>query len=219
MPTYQKVLGGRPIVFLLGLGGANTTLVAAALRVLRAAATASLGAAGTPYLVAMSSSASAAKAAIALYGLDAASDYVTQSNPSRAAGAPFATSIAQLEERLWENFAAAGLSVVPPISAGWDPSPREFIDLPWGDQGRIACVEKLGHPCYVQDPTMEELEAHTAAAVKFTRDHSASATTALSVLISAWNENDEGHWIIPSLRHGTRKLEAVQRGLASGGAW
>lgn len=46
-----------------------------------------------------------------------------------------------------------------------------------------------------------------------------------SVLLSAWNENDEGHvsevfkevsdtwqWIMPSLQDGTAKLEAVQRG-------
>ena len=30
------------------------------------------------------------------------------------------------------------------------------------------------------------------------------------MLISAWNENDEGHWVIPSLMNGTQKLEAVQ---------
>ena len=121
--------------------------------------------------------------------------------------------IAQPEAKLWADYAAAGLETIPPISPGWDPSPREYIDLPWGDQGRTACVEKLGHPCYVEDPTMAELEAHTAAAVKFALDHASGATKAGSVLIGAWNENDEGHWIVPSLDDGTAKLEAVQRGI------
>ena len=30
------------------------------------------------------------------------------------------------------------------------------------------------------------------------------------MLISAWNENDEGHWVVPSLMNGTAKMEAVQ---------
>ena len=32
----------------------------------------------------------------------------------------------------------------------------------------------------------------------------------VAVLISAWNENDEGHWVVPSLMNGTQKMEAVQ---------
>ena len=33
------------------------------------------------------------------------------------------------------------------------------------------------------------------------------------VCSGAWNENDEGHWVVPSLHGGTAKLEAVQRGV------
>ena len=215
-PTYQKVLTARPIVFVLGLGRANATRAAAALHALRRAAVAALGAAGNPYVVAMAGTAASAASLVSQFGLDAASSYVNYANPTLAAGAPFASSIAEPEASLWEDMAEAGLSVVPPISVGWDPSPREYIDLPWGDQGHVACVEKLGHPCFVRDPTMDELENHTAAAVRFAVARRANATSAASVLISAWNENDEGHWVVPSLRHGTRKLEAVRRGLARG---
>ena len=59
------------------------------------------------------------------------------------------------------------------------------------------CVEALGHPCYVQDPTMGELQAHTAAGVRFALEHHNDATAAGSVVIGAWNENDEGE-AIPS---------------------
>jgi hypothetical protein len=33
------------------------------------------------------------------------------------------------------------------------------------------------------------------------------------VIIGAWNELDEGHWIMPSLLNGTQKLEAVRKGI------
>ena len=39
-------------------------------------------------------------------------------------------------------------------------------------QGRTACVEKLGHPCYVEDPTMPELTAHTKAGLDFAKSNS-----------------------------------------------
>ena len=79
-----------------------------------------------------------------------------------------------------------------------------------------ACVEKLGHRCYIEDPTMEQLENHTRDAVAFAKEHSSTTTEAGHVIIGAWNENDEGHWIVPSLEKGTEKLEAVQRGIHAG---
>ena len=44
------------------------------------------------------------------------------------------TSIAEVEAAYWAGAAEAGAPIIAPISAGWDPSPREYIDLPWGDQ-------------------------------------------------------------------------------------
>ena len=35
-----------------------------------------------------------------------------------------------------------------------------------------------------------------------------------AVILSAWNEHDEGHWICPSLKDGTAKLEAIKAGLS-----
>eukprot|EP00041_Stephanoeca_diplocostata_P014473 m.263757 g.263757 ORF g.263757 m.263757 type:complete len:157 (-) comp19708_c0_seq42:233-703(-) len=144
--------------------------------------------------------------------MDAISRYVVQENPHNAAGAPYSTSIAQPEAAFWENTKQENFSLIPPVSPGWDPSPREYIDLPWGDQGHKACVLALGHPCYVQDPTMAELTAHTRDAVEFALANPA-IVEANAVIIGAWNENDEGHWIVPSLYNGTQKLEAVQKGV------
>jgi hypothetical protein len=203
MPNHVTCCGGRPVVYVLGGGGAADQ---AALGVLRNKTVAVLGV--LPYVVKMGGPwAGAAK-----LGMDALSAYVIQTNPSKLAGAPYQTSIADPEADAWAAARDAGGKLIPSVTPGWDPSPREYIDLPWGDQGHVACVEDLGHPCYVQDPTMDELTAHTKAGVAFALANPATVE-ANAVIIGAWNENDEGHWIVPSLLNGTQKLEAVQRGV------
>ena len=147
-------------------------------------------------------------------GADAVTRYVTTGGGTQE-GAPYDSTIRKPEEAFWASVAAGGGKLIPPVSPGWDPSPREYIVLPWGDQGHTRCVLKLGHPCYVQDPTMQQLEDHTAAAVRFAL-RNPEAVEAEAIIIGAWNENDEGHWIMPSLLNGTQKLEAVQRGISKG---
>lgn len=83
-------------------------------------------------------------------GYDALSAYMIASNPQHLAGAPYETSIAQPEAAFWAAAKTAGGKLIPPITPGADASPREYIDLPWGDQGKTFCVEKLGHACYTQ---------------------------------------------------------------------
>ena len=58
-----------------------------------------------------------------------------------------------------------------------------------------------------------ELTAQTRRVTDWVRATPAAAK-ANAVLLSAWNEHDEGHWICPSLRDGAQKLEAIQAGLA-----
>ena len=60
----------------------------------------------------------------------------------------------------------------------------------------------------VQDQTMAELTAKTRRVIEWVKATPAAAK-ANAVLLSAWNEHDEGHWICPSLRNGTQKLEAI----------
>ena len=66
---------------------------------------------------------------------------------------------------------------------------------------------------------MEELRNHTRDVVAFARKHSNGVASSGVVLVSAWNEHDEGHWTCPSLRKEptqTTKLEAIRDGIASG---
>jgi hypothetical protein len=68
------------------------------------------------------------------------------------------------------------------------------------------------------DPTMLELRNHTRDVVSFALEHGGETGVARAkvVLVSAWNEFDEGHWICPSLRSEptqTAKLEAIATGI------
>ena len=182
MPNHHKVLNGRPLIFAFGTSSPSFEQGIAELKKQTKAA---MGV--EPYIVLMSPG--AWKQAQAM-GLDAVSAYIVQKNPNKLAGAPYNTSIAAPEAASWADVALEGGKLIPSITPGWDPSPREYIDLPWGDQGKTACVGALGHACYVQDPTMAELEQHTKDGVAFALAHQHDAVETNTVLIGAWNEND-----------------------------
>ena len=201
MPNYQKVKGGRPLVYLFG-GKADR----AAMGALRNATKKALGGV-EPYFVLMGGNPASQSKAVAAVGAQAASQYVLfrgANTPGKPA--TFQAGIGQPESEYWSQAKAAGLKLVPSVSAGWDPRPRQFYGCPWC---RGSCKG-----CYVTDPTMAELEAHTHAAYTFAAENP-DTVEAESIIISAWNENDEGHWIMPSLLNGTTKLQAVQRGLTN----
>lgn len=126
-------------------------------------------------------------------------------------------SNADQEAAHYSECATAGIEVLPSITAGWDPRPREVIAPPWQHGGTAAGCNVSGVAlCHVEDPTMLELTSHTKRMVQWTRENPRSAK-ANSVILSAWNEHDEGHWVCPNLKDGTMKLEAIKLGLEDGG--
>lgn len=83
-----------------------------------------------------------------------------------------------------------------------------------GGKGTVAPAPPAPPPAphqehWVEDPSLVELQEHVANAIDFAIANE-KTVEARTVLISAWNENDEGHWVVPSLMHGTQKMEAVQ---------
>ena len=62
---------------------------------------------------------------------------------------------------------------------------------------------------------MEELTAHTTAGLEWVSKHSDDAAEANAMMLSAWNEHDEGHWIQPALQKygGTQKLDAIKKAI------
>lgn len=215
LPVYVRLslaaARPRPLFYVLQ-GSAATTARVAALR--SAAQAAGLG---DPYVVSLSYGPVAAQAAtMATVGADAISQYVViagawAATPGRAL--PYAAN-ADAEQAYWKAAAALPVPLVPTVAAGWDPRPREILQpMPWKQTFPPRCGNST--LCWVQDPSMAQLEAQTAAAVAFTRAHGGDVVPSRAILISAWNEVDEGHWILPSREDGPSKLQAIQRGLCT----
>jgi hypothetical protein len=204
-PDYQRVDGGRPLYF---LGFLSDKLVAekwGSLAVLRDAVErfrARAVAAGTsnPYIVVMARPDAAARLVPAL-GADAAGAY-TIAGAQRAA--PYG-ALARLAERRWDEYAVSGLQVVPTVMSGWDRRPRIENPVPWEHWQRPGA----GMDRYYETPKPAELAAHLRRALDWieTRPRTAPARAAL---IYAWNENDEGGWLVPTLPFDDSRIEAVR---------
>lgn len=61
-------------------------------------------------------------------------------------------------------------------------------------------------------PTAPELSKHLGNAVAWIKAH-LDTTHGKAVLIYAWNKNDEGDWLVPTLNEGHSHLRAVQSAL------
>lgn len=201
-PTYQKVSGGRPLVYLFMpeqmIGDRRFRSWAdakAAFDELRKAALA----AGlpTPYIVAQGWSPAEARKHIELLGLDAAGQYASSGGGKRA---PYA-QLAAYTQKLWDGYAGAGLNVVPLVTAGWDRRPRVENPVPWEKPG--GSLDE-----YYETPAPQELAAHLHATLDWSAAHP-QAAEAQAVLIYAWNEFDEGGWIAPTKSEGTKRLDAI----------
>ncbi len=59
-------------------------------------------------------------------------------------------------------------------------------------------------------PTAGELSQHLRHALEWVQTH-AEAALAKAVLIYAWNENDEGGWLVPTLEEGDWRVQAVRK--------
>lgn len=188
-PAYQKVLVNRPLVFLFNRippppEFPDAPAVAAAINQLRAASTnAGLG---NPYLVFQGWDAKNDFKTMQEYGLDAIGAYAVFTDA--ALGTSY-LALAAKGCRMWKAGQATGANVVPIVTAGWDDRTRVETKTPW----------TTGSTNYTIAPTPAELANHLAAALDWTRRHLTNATPANTVLIYAWNENDEGGWLVPTL--------------------
>ncbi|MGN6220997.1 MAG: hypothetical protein ACTHNQ_15970 [Microbacterium sp.] len=177
--NYQKVLGGRPLLYFLS--GADAAKVAK----VRAKA-AELGLAD-PYIVVMAWTAQSAASLRSAVGADAVSRYATGGSN----GATY-DSVAAAETQLWSEYATNAGQVVPTVSTGWDNRPRYDYPVSW-----IADYTPLKDN-WGQQATPGEIATHLAGAIRWGNTHPTDAP-ANTVLIYAWNEFDEGGWICPTL--------------------
>lgn len=207
---YQRVAGGRPLYFLGFLSdrliadrwGTPEVLRAAVARFRAASAAAGHG---EPYIVLMARPEDAARYVPAL-GADAAGAYAIAGSE---VAAPYA-ALAALTEARWDAYAAAGLQVVPTVMSGWDRRPRIENPVPWERWQRPGA----GMDRFYAAPRPEELAAHLRRALDWIGARPAVAP-ARAALIYAWNENDEGGWLVPTLPFDESRIEAL-RGVLCG---
>ena len=206
-PNYQTVLGGRPLLFLLGK---SKRLERAAWRELGDATVA----AGLrrPYLVLMGWRPQSDVKDMAALGFDAVSAYARGGSYSMKQPA-YAEQCALIRRDRWEKCREHRIPSVTFASAGWDTRPRNERPPPW-IAGIVAKPDNT--PPAQQEPlidavtaTPDELAAHVREAIQWTQ-RNRDINPSNAVIIYAWNENDEGGWLVPTLSEGTDRLDALR---------
>ncbi len=193
-PNYQTVVGGRPLLYLmfwnpderLG-GGTKVSFFDTAengrgwLDALRKR----VMEAGlpNPYLVALAQTPEGGASIATDGGLDAISAYTSWGGPDYA-------GLCAAHVRFWDAMKATGVKVIPNLSAGWG-GPRD------------GSGDKL-------QPKPGEIAAHLQSALKWI-DANPKSAEARTMLWYAWNEIDEGGWLIPDKGQGTAKLDETGR--------
>lgn len=201
-PTYQRVLDGRPLLYLfqpdhLVAPGRFESWAAARAGIDRLREAARAAGVGEPYVVGQVWSPAAGADQARQLGLDALGAYAANAGGRGASYAELATGA----EGRWDQLAATGLPVVPLVTSGWDRRPRVINPVPWeGPRGDLAE--------YYEAPTPAELAAHLRRGLDWCDRH--EAAQARAVLIYAWNEFDEGGWLCPTLAEGTARLDAIR---------
>ncbi len=188
-PSYQKVAGDRPLLyFMFWYPDSTVERIFGSLEKGRAymdKLRKRIMETGqkNPYFVALSQKPEIGAAAAEGAGLDAISAYTSW-------GGPGYTGTCAGCVKNWNGMKATGIKVVPNLVAGWG-GPRDGK----GD---------------TKQPTPAELAAHVRSAFNW-MDANAEVAEAKTMLFYAWNEVDEGGWLVPDKGQGTAKLDAIRR--------
>jgi hypothetical protein len=206
-PGYLTVLNGRPVLYLgfltsdvLRKDWANGSTLGELIDGLRA----SVKSKGKPdpYIVILDFNPQQGRKWLDELGCEAISSYATQGGGKAQ---PYA-QLARHAEAFWDRCRSTGAQVVPIIMAGWDRRPRVEHPVPWEKEQKLS--SDLDR--YYEPPKPQELAGHASQALKWLNLNRASAQAGLAI-IYAWNENDEGGWLVPTLSEGRARLDALGR--------
>jgi len=206
-PTYQKVLDGRPLVFRyyvekMAEQFGSEEAAKEALNYLRAE-TIKTGL-KAPYLVAQVWNAQDGARYIDTLGFSAISSYsmCIDAQTTEKKEYPY-SRLAKINRDYWENCKSTGKEVIPIVNTGWDVRPR------WWDTELMKLYKGGQHPWFTQ-PSPTELANHIKDAIQWNKKNP-TAGRANAVLIYAWNESDEGGWLVPTIDEGTARLDAIKK--------
>ncbi len=210
-PNYLKVQGNRPVIY---MGFLNDRIVNLMLdgRWQKFCGELEKRGTGKPYLVICHGSPVSAKRYYDLLQGDALSNYNVVD--SKVKGGSFA-ELASHAEAFWEKCAAAGAPVCPICVLGWDRRTRVTNPVSWETFHMKDGAAEL----YYKSGTPAELAEHIGHGVSWLKKHPGRNGVEL-VLIYAWNEIDEGGWLVPALPEpngqGTARINALRKVLVTG---
>jgi hypothetical protein len=159
-----------------------------------------------PYIAAQVFSAPRGAEYVDKMGFDAISAYASANFSHGTQEYPYRT-LAEANRAFWESCKATGKKVIPIVSAGWDNRPRR------ANAKRFQ--EVYGSPPsgpWYTEPTPQELADNLRSALQWNQENP-TAAEANAVIIYAWNESDEGGWLVPTLHEGTARLDAIREAL------
>jgi hypothetical protein len=200
-PGYVTVLDGRPLVYEFATHFEGK-FPQARFDELRAA---SKKAGLNPYYVYMGWNPAADWKEQSPKGFDAVSHYArgTETLPS------FAGLAQETEDQYWKRAVEAEVPYIPLATTGWNKEPRKDNNVLW----------EVDHPymkqtVFLPTPTADEIAKHLQNALAFVKDN-LKTCPANAIIMYAWNEHDEGGWLVPTWTAGgkpdTARLDAIRR--------
>jgi len=179
---YMKVCGGRPLVFFFAYIKDETEKEIAALRT--ACKNAGVP---DPYIAAMFWNQHEIKEAL----FDAVSGYGFSGNDGQSF-----VSLTEKARGRWEEAKSRGQKLIPMATTGWDPRPRIERPVSWMN---------IAENCWAQTPKDEEIVTHIQQTMDYIHENN-ELCEAETLVIYAWNENDEGGWLVPTGKLGNDGL-------------
>jgi len=206
-PGYQLVDSGRPLLYIF-LSGEEQIKKAfggnAGLRAKIDSFRIQVKAAGLkdPYIVIMDFDAQKQKISCDSLGCQAISCYAFSKGRSNASY----RQLCEDAEWYWNECKNTGKQVIPIVMSGWDRRPRIIYPMPWETWQKPG--ENLDK--YYETATPSELASHLRSAISWMKTNNASCKTQCAI-IYAWNEIDEGGWLLPTIQGGCERLDSLER--------
>jgi hypothetical protein len=191
-PTYQRVCGGRPLIYIFSCENLAPHFGSAegagkALQRLREASR-SAGT-GDPYIVAQIWPHQAKPELLDPLRFDAIGAYSAVGD--KGTTEPY-SKLVEMNRWYWNTFKDTKHHVVPLVNAGWDGRPRKYKGV-WYEHARP-----------------DEVAGAVRSAFDWMRENP-GVSPANTVLVYAWNEHDEGGWLCPTLDEGPARLDALKK--------
>ncbi len=155
-----------------------------------------LKATGTkPYFIVMDFNPETASKWADIFELSAISTYATHPGEKGSY-----KDLVKQDINYWNRATKTGKTVIPIVMTGWDPQPRVPNPAPWMNKKYLENAKKV----FFETPTPEEIAEHVRQAIKWAKENNSPA-----IIIYAWNEFDEGGWIMPTLYEGDKRVKAI----------